>query len=127
MGLGCKRKPEGDLRRHSRFVAERFKEFGRIPKMARHRSVAGTATTPKCLFDSHEFAYQQACWVGRPRAILISLGLQTGVPVNVGKEIGWWDVLWVYKGDGGREHDAISEDAAENLHHTLHKLQGGTA
>ena len=33
----------------------------------------------------------------------------------------------VYKGDGGREHDAISEVAAKNLHHTLHKLQGGTA
>ena len=34
-----------------------------------------------------------------------------------------WDKL--HKGDGGKEQEMISEDAAKNLHHMIHRLQGG--
>ena len=49
-----------------------------------------------------------------------------GYPINVGgREIVMWDVLGLHKGDGGKEQDTISEDAAKNLHHMIQRLQGG--
>ena len=42
-----------------------------------------------------------------------------------GSEIVLWDVLGLHEGDGDREQDAMSEDAAKNLHHMIQRLQGG--